>query len=139
MLGGTRLFVASLTLVLLGLTARSGEAETPDDPRMIADFENRVRPILAVRCVKCHGPQKQESNLRLDSRAAMMQGGASGPAIVPGRPEESLLVKAVRHKGDLQMPPDTPLKDEQIAMLTQWVADGAPWPDNAGAAAVRRG
>ena len=83
-------------------------------PMSAADFENRVRPLLAARCVKCHGPRKQESNLRLDSRAAMMQGGDSGPAIVPGKAEESLLVKAIRHEGDIQMPPDARLKDEQI-------------------------
>ncbi len=88
MLRGMRLLLASLALVLLGLTAKSGEparaAATIDDPKALADFENQVRPLLAARCVKCHGPRKQESNLRLDSRAAMMQGGDSGPAIVPG-------------------------------------------------------
>ena len=85
------------------------------------------------------GPRKQESNLRLDSRAAMMQGGDSGPAIVPGRPGKSLLVKAIRHEGDIQMPPDSRLEDDQVATLTRWVAQGAAWPDELGGATIRRG
>ncbi len=115
--------------------------ETPNsaDPKALAEFENQVRPLLAARCVKCHGPGKQESNLRLDSRTAMMQGGDSGPAIVPGKAEASLIVKAIRHEGDIQMPPDSRLKDEQIATLTRWVAQGAPWPDDAGGATIRHG
>src|SRR5271168_3273863 len=99
MLSGMRSFLTFLALILLGLTVRSGEpareSATFADPKALADFENQVRPLLAARCVKCHGPQKQESNLRLDSRAAMMQGGDSGPAIVPGKAEASLLVKAI--------------------------------------------
>ncbi|MGP0062713.1 MAG: PSD1 and planctomycete cytochrome C domain-containing protein [Isosphaeraceae bacterium] len=143
MLGDMRSSMAFLALVLLGLSARSGEpareAGTFADPRALAEFENRVRPLLAARCVKCHGPEKQESNLRLDSRAAMMQGGDSGPAIVPGKAEESLLVKAIRHQGDIQMPPDSRLKDDQVTTLTRWVAQGAPWPEQAGGAAIRQG
>ena len=109
-----------------------------ESPAM-AEFENRVRPVLADRCLKCHGPRKQESNLRLDSRAAMMQGGDSGPAIVPGRPGESLLVKAIRHEGDLEMPPDSRLADDQVATLSRWIADGAIWPAEPAGAAIRRG
>ena len=143
MLSGMRSFLTFLAVVLLGLTVRSGEpareAATLSDSKSLADFENRVRPLLAARCVKCHGPQKQESNLRLDSRAAMIHGGDTGPAIVPGRPEASLFVKAIRHEGEIQMPPDSRLKDEQITSLTRWVADGAPWPDDVGAATIRRG
>ena len=68
----------------------------------------------------------------------MMQGGDSGPAIVPGKAEESLLVKAIRHQGDIQMPPDARLKDEQINAFTRWIAQGAPGPMTFGGAPIRR-
>ncbi|MGO9468393.1 MAG: PSD1 and planctomycete cytochrome C domain-containing protein [Isosphaeraceae bacterium] len=91
-------------------------------------FEARVRPILAERCLKCHGPEKQSSGLRLDSRAAVLKGGDSGPAVVPGKPAESLLIHAVEHRhGDLKMPPKGRLAEPAVAMLRQWVAIGVPW------------
>ncbi len=143
MLVGMRSCLATLALILPGLVASAaetaGSADVLSDPKAVAEFENQVRPVLSARCLKCHGPQKQESNLRLDSRAAMMQGGDSGPAVVPGKPEASLFVKAIRHEGDIQMPPDSRLKDEQITTLTRWVADGARWPEVTGGAAIRRG
>ena len=143
MLVGMRSCLATLALILPGLIARAaetaGSADVLSDPKAVAEFENQVRPVLSTRCLKCHGPQKQESNLRLDSRAAMMQGGDSGPAVVPGKPEASLLVKAIRHEGDIQMPPDSRLKDEQITTLSRWVAEGARWPEVTVGAAIRRG
>ena len=139
MLGTPRSFLASLFLVILGLSARAGEPSLTADPAALADFENKVRPLLAARCVKCHGPRKQESNLRLDSRVAMMQGGDTGPAIVPGKADESLLVKAIRHEGEIQMPPDAQLDREQISTLTRWVARGAPWPNEVAGAMIRQG
>ena len=62
-------------------------------PEAIDFFESRVRPILVDQCIKCHGPKKQSSGLRLDSRAAALGGGDSGPSLVPGKPDESLLVR----------------------------------------------
>ncbi len=91
-------------------------------------FETRIRPVLAEHCIKCHGPVKQFAELRLDSRAAMLEGGDTGPAVVPGNPEKSLLVEAVRH-GDVQMPPDGKLQDSEIAAIEAWVRMGAPWPE----------
>ncbi len=91
-------------------------------------FETAVRPVLVEHCQKCHGPKKQEAGLRLDSRQAALKGGDNGPAIVPGKPDESLLVGAVRHTGDVQMPPDGKLNEAQIEALSQWVRLGAPWP-----------
>ncbi|MDZ4687353.1 MAG: PSD1 and planctomycete cytochrome C domain-containing protein [Planctomycetaceae bacterium] len=101
-----------------------------DDPTHIEFFEREVRPLLADKCGKCHGAAKQWSGLRLDSRAAMLKGGEHGPAIVPGRPEESRLIEAVRQTGDVQMPPDGKLTDAQIAALERWIKLGAPWPDS---------
>jgi hypothetical protein len=97
-------------------------------PEAVEFFEARVRPILADQCVKCHGPKKQSSGLRLDSRAAALKGGHSGPSVVPSQPEESLLVQAVAHTHDeLKMPPAGKLADSSIAILRQWVSMGAPW------------
>ena len=92
-------------------------------------FEEKVRPILATRCLDCHGPKKEESGLRLDSRQAALDGGDSGErAVVPGEPDRSLLVKAINHTGDIHMPPETKLPAEQIEILTDWIRQGLPWP-----------
>ena len=118
------IFVASLFGVL---TVRAGAAAPTDEQARF--FEAKVRPVLVDQCVKCHGPAKHKSNLRLDSRAAALAGGDSGPAVVPGKVEESLLVTAIRHEDDaLKMPPAKKLAKEQIADLIRWVEMGAPWP-----------
>jgi hypothetical protein len=96
-------------------------------PAQIQFFENQVRPILANNCFRCHGPEKQRSNLRLDSRAAMLTGGDNGPAVVPGNPNESPMIKAVNYR-DLEMPPGKRLGKKDVAALTEWVKMGAPWP-----------
>jgi len=94
-------------------------------------FEEQIRPILAEHCVSCHGPEKQESGLRLDVREAMLRGGESGAAVVPGHALESRLIEAVRYQDDaLQMPPDDRLSEEAVADLTRWVEMGAPWPES---------
>ena len=90
-------------------------------------FETRIRPILVENCHRCHGEKKHNGNLRLDSAAAMLAGGESGPAIVAGEPEKSRLIEAINY-GGLEMPPDARLKPEQIKLLTEWVKIGAPWP-----------
>ena len=119
---------ASLGLVaLLAIATISGAADdiTSAD---LTFFENEVRPVLATRCQGCHGPEKVKANLRLDSRAAILSGGDSGPAIVPGKPGESLLVDAINHGDLVKMPPKSKLPDAEIAALTKWVERGAPWP-----------
>ena len=90
-------------------------------------FESEVRPVLVEHCQRCHGTKKQEAGLRLDSREALLKGGDSGPAIVPGKPDDSLLIQAIRHTGDTQMPPNAKLKEKQVAALEYWVKSGAPW------------
>ena len=99
-------------------------------------FETTVRPVLAERCLKCHGPQKQSAGLRLDSREALMAGGENGPALAPGDPGGSLLMRAIRHDGDVQMPPKGKLDDPAIAALAAWVQAGAPWPAGAATASA---
>lgn len=91
-------------------------------------FREEVFPILKESCHRCHGEQKQKSGLRLDSREAVLKGGANGPAIVPGKPDESLMMTVIDYAGDIQMPPDTKLDDEKIAILKKWVEKNAPWP-----------
>ena len=95
-------------------------------------FETRIRPILADKCYKCHSKDadKVKGGLLLDSREAMLHGGNTGPALVPGKPAESLLIQAINYKDeDLQMPPKgEKLSDQQIADLTEWVRRGAPDP-----------
>ncbi len=92
-------------------------------------FETRIRPVLVAHCQECHGAKKQESGLRLDSRQGWLSGGDSGAAIVPGDPDKSLLIQAVRHSdANLEMPPEQPLTPPQIADLETWIAGGAPDP-----------
>ncbi|MBT4868366.1 MAG: DUF1549 domain-containing protein, partial [Planctomycetaceae bacterium] len=90
-----------------------------------------VKPIFARRCFTCHGPIQQKSGLRLDTAAAMLKGGESGPAITVGKPDDSDLLSYVRRDSDFRMPPEgegTPLTPEEIDILTRWIADGAKAP-----------
>jgi mono/diheme cytochrome c family protein len=91
-------------------------------------FEKEIRPLLIENCGKCHGAEKQRAGLRIDSRKALLEGGESGPSLVPGHPDKSLLISAIRQSGELRMPPGRKLRDDQIATLERWVAAGAPWP-----------
>jgi mono/diheme cytochrome c family protein len=102
-------------------------------------FEIRVRPVLATHCLECHGPEKQKGGLRLDGRDAMLRGGDAGRVVMPGKPEESLLIEAIRYQGEVQMPPKRKLKDEDVLALTEWVKRGAIWPEPRPSAAARSG
>jgi len=101
-------------------------------PEQIEFFEKSVRPILATHCFECHGPDKHKASLRLDSRASMMGGGVTGPAIVPGSPKDSLLITAIHYVDTPKMPPTGKLGESEIAVLTEWIKQGAPWPETAG-------
>lgn len=92
-------------------------------------FEAKIRPVLATHCFECHG-HKEKGGLKLDSRTAILQGGDSGPAMVPGNPQKSLLMTAVQHTDpELEMPPKKKLPPEVIADLSQWIRAGAVWPE----------
>lgn len=112
------------------LSAGLAVAQAPADAQAAERFfENKVRPLLAESCFKCHGPQAHKGGLRLDSRAAMLAGGDSGPALVPGDTAGSLLVQVLSYGDDyVQMPPSGKLPADKIADLTAWVKMGAPWP-----------
>ena len=120
-------------VLLLAMSTFGLPGETPQGGDGLEFFERRVRPVLVERCVECHGPKKQENGLRLDSRAALLKGGDGGPAIEPGKPDESPLVEAVTHAGAVKMPPKGKLADQAVADLTAWVRMGAPWPETAAA------
>ena len=133
-------FAALIVAGMLGISASASEplpSESPKDAQSGADgsvitgniefFEKHVRPLLIARCHGCHGPEKQKGNLRLDSRAAVLKGGDTGPAIAPGKPDESLLVDAIRYGDTYKMPPKSQLPAEEIATLVEWVRRGAPW------------
>ncbi|MCU0878530.1 MAG: PSD1 and planctomycete cytochrome C domain-containing protein [Pirellulaceae bacterium] len=127
--------IALCAVVLCGAaSSRAEEATTAAAAEEL--FERQVRPLLVEACQKCHGPDKQESDFRVDSRKALLRGGYTGPAIVPGKPAESLLLAAVRHEGDFAMPPKTKLPDDKIAALESWIKLGAPWPASAATTAA---
>ena len=101
-------------------------------PEQVEFFEAKVRPVLAESCGKCHGPSKQASGLRLDTREAVLEGGLNGPSVVPGDPDTSLLVQAVRQTHeDIKMPPKGKLSDDAVEAIASWVKMGAPWPSTA--------
>ncbi len=117
--------IVSLVLLLLARASASA-APSADD---LAFFESKVRPLFVEHCYECHGAKKQKSGLRLDSLPGWQAGGDDGPVIKPGDPAASRLIEAVRYKNaDLQMPPDNPLRADQVAILTEWVQRGAPDP-----------
>ncbi|MDE0938846.1 MAG: PSD1 and planctomycete cytochrome C domain-containing protein [Pirellulales bacterium] len=101
-------------------------------------FEKKIRPLLVERCHTCHSKKADtiEAGLRLDSRQAMIAGGETGPAIVPGNPEKSLLIESIHYGGTYEMPPDSKLPEEEINLLSQWIKLGAPWPAEAADAEV---
>lgn len=91
-------------------------------------FESRIRPVLIEHCQSCHGSKKQSGGLRLEHRDALLRGGHTGPAVIPGNPVDSLLVQAIRHTGDYEMPPKGKLPESVIRDLEQWIKLGVPWP-----------
>jgi hypothetical protein len=121
--------VSALTLLSVPDSLRA--SEIGEDTRTQAAreqfFEKNVRPLLAENCYSCHGDKKQKGGLRLDSLEAILKGGETGPAIVPGKPDESLLVDAINYAGP-EMPPTGKLAPEKVAVLSRWISLGAPWP-----------
>ena len=123
---------AVLLLLITGILAADGVAQSAaDDPAALEFFEKKVRPVLVERCHSCHSSSaaKLKGGLRLDTLEAVLKGGDTGPALVPGKPAQSLLIEAVSYANiDLRMPPKGKLPAEQIADLTEWIRRGAPWP-----------
>ncbi|HKB35466.1 MAG TPA: DUF1549 domain-containing protein, partial [Gemmataceae bacterium] len=127
------LVLAALALCFcLPAKLAAADRDTPD-AAALEFFEKKVRPVLVEHCFKCHSTQakKLRGGLHLDSRQGFLTGGDSGPALVPGQPEKSRIVEAVRYGNvDLRMPPRGKLPDTVVADLATWVKMGAPWPQD---------
>lgn len=119
-----RLFV----LVLVGWLAVSTRGFADDQPAAaVKFFEQHIRPLLASKCVKCHGESKQEGGLRLDSIDAIMDGGDSGPGLVSASSDESLIIEAIKYES-FEMPPNGQLTAREIEQVEHWIDAGAVWP-----------
>ncbi len=94
-------------------------------------FETRIRPVLAEQCYSCHGPDKQKGDVRVDARAFLVADHDEGPLVVPGDPKKGRLLKALRHEGDVKMPPKSKLSAETLDHFAVWIKSGAPWPNSA--------
>lgn len=104
-----------------------------DDSKALEHFEKKIRPILTEHCYKCHSEESQKAGklkggLRLDTKEALLKGGDSGPAVVPGKPNEGTLLKSLRYMGDVQMPPAGKLDSKIIKDFEDWIVAGAPDP-----------
>jgi hypothetical protein len=124
---GCLLLLAVPLALQVAAEARQAAATPAAAAQAATLFETSVRPVLAANCYDCHADEKM-GGLRLDSREALLKGGKSGPAIVPGDPEKSLLIQAVRQTTALKMPKGGRLKASEIDALTEWVKAGAIWP-----------
>ncbi|MBV11772.1 PSD1 and planctomycete cytochrome C domain-containing protein [Rubinisphaera sp.] len=118
-------FVVLIPILSLTLSSKSTQA---------VDFVRDIEPILRVHCIDCHGPDEQSSQFRVDKLANLLRGGNSGePAVVPGDPAASFLLKLIRHEEpERTMPPDEKLSDQQIDLIAQWIQAGAKTPDHYG-------
>src|SRR5262245_60002672 len=117
-----------VALCLLAAATRPTAADGSTSAEGAKYFEAHVRPVLQTHCVSCHGGEKVRGGLWLPSRDAARMGGDTGPAVAPGKPADSLMIKAVSHGSELKMPPKGKLAQAQIDALTKWVEMGAPWP-----------
>ena len=125
MLSGTALLLFLAAISDLAWSNELGQAE------LTAYFEKHIRPLLVERCLECHSKTSDDvgGNLYLDSRAGWQRGGDLGPAVIPGKPAESLLIQAIQHTHpELEMPPDGRLAKRDVSRLVEWVRQGAPDP-----------
>jgi len=121
-----------LAFTLLYSGAGSLSAAGTFSPEHLTFFENKIRPVLADHCYKCHAvsSEKVKAALYLDTREGFLKGGDTGPAIIPGDPAQSLLIEVIHYQDpDMAMPPKTKLPDPVIADFETWVKNGAAWPD----------
>jgi hypothetical protein len=129
-------------LILSCLAALISIPRAGDDPSEVEFYESKIRPVLEKECYACHSAKAKElkAGLRLDTRRGLIDGGDSGPAVLPGKPDDSLLIRVIEHASEIaMMPPDKRLPDEVIADFREWVASGIPGlpkdaPDPCGAA-----
>ena len=132
----------SLAAAALGLSAAAGvwqpatlvraQAASGPAPDTVEFYNQRVQPIFANNCYRCHGGMNHRGGLHLDSREGMLKGGHDGAVVVPGHPEKSLLIALIRHEGPandpMPMPPKSKISDADIATVTEWIRAGAVMP-----------
>ncbi len=134
--------LTAVAMTVFALSLPAEEAAVKNSGGANADatefFEKHIRPVLAAECYECHGEKKAKGGLRVHTREALLKGGDTGPAVVPGAPNKSLLIRAISHKDpDLEMPKDRPRLDEKtMQAFVRWVKDGVPFPDAEVAATV---
>src|SRR5437660_10067215 len=117
------LAILSAALALVVPSAAAGPSKKPS-AEDVAFFEKEVLPLLKANCFKCHGDKKVRGGLSLASRAGLLKGGDTGPAVSAQHPADSLLLKAINYQGGLEMPPSGKLSAKDIATLTRWVKTG---------------
>jgi mono/diheme cytochrome c family protein len=125
------MFCLSLALPAGSTNVSPLQSDVAVTPEQAAFFESKIRPVLIENCLGCHGEKTQIAGVRLDSRTAILGKVDSGFVVVPGKPDESLLIKVIRYIGPIKMPKAKKLPANQIADLEAWVEMGAPWPKNA--------
>ncbi|MEO6923730.1 MAG: c-type cytochrome domain-containing protein [Bryocella sp.] len=126
---------------LIHPAAVAAVAVQPDPaPNTEAYYTQKVQPILLQNCYRCHGAPKHHGGLQMNTRESLYRGGKDGAVISPGHPENSLLIKLIRHEGPVDdpmpMPPHSKLSDDDIATLTTWIKAGAVMPEGAVPAAA---
>lgn len=143
---GVALLVASFAVAVVSFSSTTVEAaetanaksedaaatEAPVPDAAALEFvATKVQPVLEARCYECHGPEADEAagGLRLDSRAAALHGGETGPAIKVGNSADSLLIESIEYRGEYDMPPDSKMPEGEVAILAKWIEMGAPWPE----------
>ncbi len=115
--------------LILCLMAAEPTAASEATTEQIRFFETSIRPVLVEHCIKCHGPEKEWANFRVDTRDGLLRGGEGGAAIVLGEPDKSRMIEAVRQTNpDFKMPPEGKLADREITDLVRWIEMGAPYP-----------
>ncbi len=107
----------SLVLLLLASLAQT-------DARF---FDSKVAPILTRRCLGCHNNELTDGGISFQNPASVLKGGSRGPAIVPGKPDQSVLIRAIRQQGNFSMPPGKKLSRKEVNTITKWVQAGAVW------------
>jgi len=131
---------AALSFAFAGVLASAAlwrpasvSAQAEPAPNTTAYYTQKVQPILQENCYRCHGGVNHRGGLHIDSKAGLLKGGHDGAVLVPGSPENSLLIKLIRHEGPandpMPMPPKSKISDADIATVTAWVKAGAIMPE----------
>ncbi len=134
-LAGLAFGSTALVLLLVAPAAKKPVLAAPQGapaPNTPEFYTARVQPIFQANCNRCHAGLNHRGGLQMDTQAGLLHGGHHGPALVPGHPEQSLLIKLIRHEGPaddpMPMPPKNKLSDADIATVEQWVRAGAVMP-----------